>query len=296
MMKPSALHSIPSWRNVVAAELRSVGVAIRQPAVVALLIMVGLMLVLRLNALRQGNGLSVHPEMALLVALFAPLLPIAVWKGEYRFRHSYLASMPVDRTRHVLVKIAAGWAWLMVLTLAFMLWMLLVAVVTGGEVGEVYLRVLARDVPAGATPAEAAAHARHWTTPHWQWIVFFTGTTVSYLSGSAIVLASSRTRRWLAGFTVVCIFVSIADDEVIQLTGIAESVEATLVMILEGRYGLETLILGRAGPIADLTTTAGEKVSVWRETPVKVWLLTTLLWTGLAVASVAAVVWGDRKA
>ena len=293
MRNPSTLHPTPAWREVMEAEFRSVGFAIRQLSFVAGLVVVAVTLFMSIYALRKGEGIQVFPELAFLVALAAPLLPIAVWKGGYGFRRSYFASLPVNRTRHVLAKMTAGWAWLMVLVAAFLLWMLALAIITGGEIG-VYMRVLASDLPSGATPDEAAALARRWTTPTWQWAVFFTSATVAYLLGSAVVLAGSRTRRWLAGVAIVCLFVSIADDEVMHLGGVAERLDIILIMILEGRYGLEILVSGRQGPI-DLTTAAGERVSVWRNLTVEQWLVTTLLWSELATSSVAAVLWRDRK-
>lgn len=294
MRNVSTLHSTPAWRDVIEAELRSVGLAVRKVGGAAVLVMVGLMLVLRIDALRQGSGISLHPELALLIALFAPLLPIAVWKGGYDFRRSYLASLPVDRTRHVLTKVMAGWVWLMVMAAAFLLGMIALAVVTGGEVGADEMRVVAADLPSGIPPGEAAALARRWRTPLWQWVVFFTGPTVGYLLGSAVVLAGSRTRRWLAGIVVVYIFLSIADGEVTDLGWVAKRIDMIIVMIVEGRYGLEALFA--MGDAHNSTMAAGEGGIVWSDLPdLELWIAVTLFWTALAAASVLAVIWGDRK-
>ena len=294
MRNASILHPTPVWRNVLEAQFRSVGYAHRQTTIAFLLVMLAVTLLMSIYGLQRGEGVPFIPETALLVVLFAPLLSIAVWRGEYRFRHSYLASMPVDRMRHVLVKMAAGWAWLMVSTAVYVLFMLALAVVTGGEIGVDEMRAMAGDVPPGASPEEVAALARRWRTPAWQWTVFLMGPTVTYLIGSAVVLASSRTRWWLAGITIVWIFIILSDDVVMPL-GAAEMFEMALLIVAEGRYGFETLVWGREGPILDLTTASGERVSIGRDTPLEVWLLTTLLWMSIAVASVAVVVRGDRR-
>lgn len=275
-------------------QFRAVGLLIRPTVAIAGALALVTMVVIGIEALRVGESIELVPELALFTAPIALLLPFAVWKGEYRFRRSYLAAMPVDRTRHVLTKLAAGWAWLMVMTAVFVLLMLALTLVTGGSIG-FYTRVLEGDVPPGATPEQVAALARRLSAPAWQWAVFIPGATVMYLFGSAIVLASRRTKRWLAGVAVGYLTIRFVSDDVMDLNNLAERLNHVVITILEGTYGLETLVAGRGNP-TDLANAVGEYVvSVWPRPTIGLWLVTTLLWVGIAVATVAAVVSGDRK-
>lgn len=293
-MTDTTLHHHPTrWRDVARAQVRAVGLAMRPALAIGGALVVGTTLLMSHAVLQRGAGVDIDPELAPLAALTGLLLPIAVWKGEYDFRRSYLASMPVDRLGHVLVKIGAGWAWLMVLTAAFVLWMVALALLSGGDVGVDEMRVLARDLPAGTLPADGMALARRWTTPGWQWAVFFTGATVVYLFGSAIVLAGSRVRRWLAGIGMLILFLAILAEQ-----RQSRWIDAWLVDGLEaahvGRYGLANLFA--AVDSYFLTNTLGEEVLVYA-TPstLEQWILSTLLWLGIAMACVLAAVLAGRR-
>ena len=295
MRIPSNLHPTPARRDILAAELRSVGIAICPLASITAAVVAVMGLLLVAYELRTRDDIDVVPDLGLLVTLFAPVFPVFVWKGEYRFRHSYLASMPVDRTYHVLVKMAAGWAWLMVSTAVYVLFMLALAVITGGQIGVDEMRVLASDVPSGTVPVDLEALARRWTTSTWEWAVFFTGPTVAYLLGSAVVLVGSRTRRWLAGIAILVFFLLVLDDEGMDLGRLATRIEWVLVRIVASRYGIMTLLaVTDANP---LTNAAGEEIGiVWSDPPtLTAWTIATLLWTGLAAGSLLAVVRRGRK-
>ena len=56
------------------------------------------------------------------------LLPIAVWARDERFGPGFLWTLPVDRRRHALTKVLAGWVWLMGGVALFVLWLLAVTV------------------------------------------------------------------------------------------------------------------------------------------------------------------------
>lgn len=295
MIEPTQLHPTPAWRSVAAEQFRAVGTAIQGPVAVAGALVVTGATLLAVLAMRYGEGIAVGPEFAFVVALAAPLLPIAVWKGEYRCRRSYLASLPVDPTRHALVKVAAGWAWLMVLVGAFTLLMLALAAVTGGGMG-VHSGNALTDVASDPSRPEPAATGPQVTMPIWQWAVFFTSATVMYLFGSAVVLAARRARWRLAGVAIGCVFVVIADAEGIGLGSTSGRLETVISVIWGGRYGLRTLILGTGGP-ADFTAAAGRSAAAWHARTVAVWAATTVFWLATAVAAAAAVIVvpGDRK-
>lgn len=292
MTRPALRPPAPRWPRVLREQLRSVGVALRPAMAVAGALQAALVLIAVVTALRDEGRIDVAPEFfAVLPALGALLLPVAVWRGEYDVRRSYLASLPVDRSVHVLTKVAAGWAWLMALTAAFVLVILVLALATGGAVGVDELRVLARNLPAGAPPGEASAYARRWTTPPWQWAVFFTAATVGYLTGSALVLAGSRARRWLAGVAVLAVFLASTTDTGFGLGGVGREIAEGMVAIVQGAHGLGALFGESGATLVDETTV------VWDD-PLTLgrWALTTLIWVGGAAAGVLLVVGRDRRA
>ena len=295
MMKSSTLRSTSSWRRVFGAQFRSVGITIRPAATAAGVVMIIVTLLAGYIFFGESEGLAVRPDLAIAVALVAPLLAIAVWREEYYFQRSYLASLPVDETLHVLVKVAAGWIWLMAFAAVVMLWMMAVAVMSGGQIGVDELRVMATELSTDSPSDDIKTFTRRWTTPTWQWAAFFTGPTVTYLVGSALVLAGSRARRWLAGFAAVWAFLAFAEEQGILLLGAVGASDLAYDVVTGSRYGLETLTSGVAGPIAHITTAAGREVFVWSEPALGILAVSALLWTSLAVTSVLVALWCGRK-
>lgn len=289
------LHGVPAWGSIIQAEISSVGMSARPALAVAGILAGAVTLLIIIGALGAGSAVDVSPELVYPIAMVAPLLPIAVWKGGYGFRRSYLASLPTDRPRHILAKIMIGWIWLMFLVGAFVIWMLTLAIVTGGQIGIEESRVLGGYRPFGALPVDLDVLAVRWRTPGWQWAILLTVPTVTYLVGSALVLASSRTRRLLGGLvTAGVVLAGAAEHELIYLGSAVKWFEAIAEPVMSGRYGIMSLF-----SVVDtyaLTTTAGEEIRAWGRLPtMHNWLGATLIWTVLAVASVLAVVGYDRK-
>lgn len=294
-MTPRTPHATPSWRATAKAHFRAIGIALRPTLSVAGALGVALAVMAGLAALRDGEGIAFVPNYSLLVALAACLLPIAVWRGEHHARRSYLASLPVDRARHVLTKVAAGWAWLLALTALFTLGMIALAATTGGAIGIDEMRVMQRDLPLGGSPADVAALARRWTTPGWHWAVFFTSTTVSYLLGSAVVLAGGRVRRWLGGLAVLAVFLVLVAEQGYHFGSVGVWLVEGLETVLVGPYGVVALFALTDNRL--VTTPTGEELWAWGDPPsVGAWTLATLLWTGLALAAVLLAVGRDRSA
>ena len=110
-----------------------------------------------------------EPPWGFLPAVAALLLPLVVWKGELRFGDTPLWSMPVDHRRHALLKVAAGWVWLMAILGAALVWVTLTTVASGGSLGVDEVRLLVLD-PTGATAGTpGAVEGVNWTTPWWEW-------------------------------------------------------------------------------------------------------------------------------
>ena len=139
---------------------------------------------------------------AYLTVLAALLLPLVVWKGERRFGDTPLWPLPVDHRRHALVKVAAGWVWLMAILGAALVWVTLTVLASGGALGVDEVRLLIID-PVGATAGTpGATESVRWTTPWWEWALPFTSATAAYLLASTLMLATARPLFWAIGLWV----------------------------------------------------------------------------------------------
>ena len=223
-MTDSTVGRLPAMRAVWMEQLRVVGLAIRREAALAGMVatlgslaVIGFSRIPALQAMVDGEmgGLVFDPGESPLVSLpvlAALLLPLVVWKGERRFGDTPLWSMPVDHRRHALLKVAAGWAWLLGILVVALVWATLTTVASGGSLGADEVRLLVLD-PAGAiagTPG--AVESVNWTTPWWEWILPFTSATAAYLLTSTLMLATTRPLFWAAGLWVAsAVVVAIGD-------------------------------------------------------------------------------------
>ena len=223
-MTDSTAGRMPAMKAVWIEQLRVVGLAIRREGTFAALVLalgsVAVIAISRIPALQaivnEEAGEFVfnpgEPPWVFLGVLAALLLPLVVWKGERRFGDTPLWSMPVDHQRHALLKVAAGWAWLMAILGAALVWVTLTVLASGGTVGVDEIRLLVLD-PAGAiagTPG--AVESVNWTTPWWEWALPFTSATAAYLLASTLILATARPLFWAAGVWVAGMLVLGAAD------------------------------------------------------------------------------------
>ncbi|MDE0356151.1 MAG: hypothetical protein OXN92_00200 [Gammaproteobacteria bacterium] len=213
-MTYSTAGRLPAMKAVWGEQLRVVGLAIRREgALAALALALGSVALIAfsrmpvLQAMVDGEiGELVfdpgEPPWGFFGVLGALLLPLVVWKGERRFGDTPLWSMPVDHRRHALLKVAAGWVWLMAILGAALVWVTLTTLASGGSLGVDEVRLLVLD-PAGATAGTpGAVQSVNWTTPWWEWALPFTSATAAYLLASTLVLATRRPLFWAAGLWV----------------------------------------------------------------------------------------------
>lgn len=236
-----SLHPVPHRAAVAREALRAVGASVRLEMAAVVALMAGLMAIILLGeagASSRGADYDVA-EMTWPVLLLGLFAPLAVWKSEEPARRAYMWSMPVDRFRHTLMKVASGWAWLMGLVALFVLWAISIPLLTGGHIvinpeWEAYMM---RSRPAGSLIRDMtlAGHA-------WLWVVPFVTATVGYLVGTAIALVANYPLRVYAGVAFT-LFVTM---------GVAESVDGTLEHVVNrifqhamiGRFGLATQATG----------------------------------------------------
>ncbi|MYE15149.1 MAG: hypothetical protein F4Y07_01580 [Gemmatimonadetes bacterium] len=213
-MTDSTVGRMPEMRAVWMEQLRVVGLAIRRETGLAGLVValasLAVIATSRLPVLQTIFNEDMHelvfdpavsPWMFLPV-LAALLLPLVVWKGERRFGDTPLWSMPVDHRRHALLKVGAGWVWLMVILGAAFVWATLTTLVSGGALGVDEVRLLLLD-PAGAPAGTPGSmESVNWTTPWWQWVLPFTSASAAYLLASTLMLSTARPVFWAVGLWV----------------------------------------------------------------------------------------------
>jgi hypothetical protein len=125
---------LPGFRAVLLEQVRTTGLALRTPALSAAAVAALLTLWISLQSVGRDVDVNLNAWPTQLPGLVGALLPIAVWARDERFGPGFLWTLPVDRRRHALTKVLAGWVWLMGGVALFVLWLLAVTSATGGRV------------------------------------------------------------------------------------------------------------------------------------------------------------------
>lgn len=248
----------PGWAGVAAGEIRAVGLMVRRELLAAGLLMAAVTVIAVTLWLSGNGGTDLNlVDMAFPAILLGVFAPMAVWKDEAPARRGYFWSMPVARGRYTLVRVSAGWAWLMALVAAYLAWAAGATLLTGGEflVGGEWAQV---EIRAELPPEQRIVPMSLGENP-WMWLVPFAGATALYLAGSIVVVLSDHPWRWYAAFAVLS-FVLLEVAVGARIRWLMEVLAAVVV----GRFGLVTLLTGM--PSAEA------------------WAPTALLWTALALA------------
>jgi hypothetical protein len=263
------MHSVPRWSDVALEQIRSVGLRLR--AFGALLL--GALILYALVAMRVAANdhaatvahvrhsvtkFEFTPDISILIAYLALLLPALVWHEENPAKRMYHLSMPVGRSAHALTKVFAGWVWLMAGTAVFLLVVISVDGITSNMEGAQW------------------AFATH--VAAWEWLVPFTAVTIAYALSSAAAVGAKTPAVWIVGPPVIYVGVAI----LIAMLG-ASKVSESMFTLFSGYYGAAAAIGGRYVGI----DSAGPRVVRW--------LVTTALW-GSATAALLVVVSRARKA
>lgn len=253
----TALHRLPRRADVAREQLRGVGLALRREGVVAAGVLAMATALIGSVQLRRPFGdaaLDMSPEMGIPVAILAILLPMAVWKGEGPARRGYHQAMPVAAGAHGMARALAGLAWMLGAMGAYYGWLALVTAATGGE------------------PEPA---------PWFAWAGPVVGAVALYLLGSALALRAAHPWRWIGGAMVGHTFLR-------ALAGSDGALPAWRAVdsVLSGRYGLTTLLSGRA-PLfvrrANPIYGSDAYEYVTRVPNAGVWMTAAWLWLAIAI-------------
>lgn len=163
---------------------------------------------------------SFSPAISIVVVVLALLLPLAVWQDEAPGQRGYHLVMPVRASTHTLLRVLAGWAWLMAITILYLAAFNIVP-------------ALVQLIP-GALPWEV--HYMSW----WEWLVPFTAVTVAYVYASAAAVGARRPLIWM-GAPIIAFVAAVM---LLQMLDMPDE-SARVLRIVTGFYGLAAAMAGQ---------------------------------------------------
>ncbi len=283
----------PGLRAVLLEQIRATGFALRRAALVAAALLVLATLAGAFQIATGAGVATLYPWPTPLPGLIGALLPMALWGRDERYGDGFLWTLPVDRRRHAFIKVVAGWVWLMGGVALFALWLLALILASGAPaLPAETLHVLASG-PATGPLDPAALHSARWAPGPLILAVPFTAATATYLLASALALGTRRPLRWVIGIALANLFASMVSQAASthpRVGWLADAPAHALRLLVEGRYGLDTLLTARAAWLDNFATlTTGERIVVWSAVPeLGHWVIATLLWTGAGLLALWA--------
>jgi hypothetical protein len=291
----------PRLRDVLLEQVRVTWLGLRIPSLVGVGL-AGLATIVALPTMTRGGPLNINGWPTWLPGIMGALLPIAVWGKDERFGPGFLWTLPVDRRRHALTKIAAGWIWLMAGVVVFLSWLFVMVGVTGEHVLPETINLVVSGVPPVTVVDPATVRRVHWDPGPLMGLVAFSGATACYLIGSALVLGVRHPLRWVLGVAALFALTAVIGGPVGTQFGIVwlAGAPGRLTELLVGsRYGLDALLTARSETLSTTATlTTGKSLRVWWGVPDLVdWGVATVLWTGLGAIALWTAVsrHGERR-
>ena len=232
-----ALNPAPRPWDVFREQLGAVRLTLRREAAVA----GGLALLFTaftwMASVADGGTGPFTPGGDFLPGVMALLVPMAVWKEEGPRLRGYHHGMPVARSTHAMVRAGAGLAWLLLGVGVYLAWL---GALSGGFDGD-------------AAP--------------WRWVAPFAGAAVIYLFSTALTLRASHPWWWLGGGCVALVFLT----EISRVGGGVAPLADAVWDVFLGRYGLETVLMGRAFDTGYVVVPALPSLGAW-VTAVCIWV------------------------
>jgi len=285
-MKDLGLHPLPKPGAVLKEQTLTVGLALRP-----LGIGVGVVLVIfgaygMYDNMVEPNAIVMLPrELLLYLSLVGIGLPLFASRGSVTpFRSEIPWTLPVDRARHALMRVTGGWFWLMVAVAVLLVWAVGIPLLSGGSLIEPRPFLVAPfSDPRPLDPASLPTVL--WSVPWWLWLVPFPAATVLYLFTSALFLATPRPGRWVAG-TILGLLLLAFITERADLAWFSSHADAALWPVINGRYGLSTLMTGATAAVAGVDLPTGESMPMFVGAPTfGRWVASAGLWTGLGLVA-----------
>ncbi|HJQ10647.1 MAG TPA: hypothetical protein VJ840_06390 [Gemmatimonadaceae bacterium] len=297
-MTDTQLQQPPRLGQVIREQFKATALVLRAPAIAAGGLALFATFLAFADFFRGRASVEFSPELSMIPAIAGGLIPIAVWFGEQRFGPGFFWTLPVDRVQHSLAKVLAGWLWLMIAVIGFVLWLLTLALITKGQIaGDELIHLLPTStVPPPRTLDPSMLRTINWVPQPVFWLApFFAGTGL-YAISSALMLGLRHPFKWAIG-VVAGAFAVAAVSHGVGGDALATKVGHVFEILMFGRYGLDGLLSARTESLHTVITLLnGESATVWRGLPViSEWLAATLLWTGIGFAGLAAALMRHRE-
>lgn len=277
----------PSTAAAFLEQVRTVGLSIRGEAWLVGVLLGFLSIGLGMAIWREDMAVHVRPDNYLLLALIGAVMPFAVWKHREGLDASVFLTLPVDHRRHALLRVLAGWVWLMIAVAGVLAWLAVLVTTSGGTFGSDAMRLVLPGAQPDAIVDPAALREIRWATPGWHWFIPFTGATIAYGLASAVNLATKHPVRVVGGIVVVLLLLGAATGEYAF-----EWMRIALHYVLVHPWGLDTAFTAGSESLKTLVrvgSAGAEPTSVWRALPtLGAWLGATLLWSVITAVALWA--------
>lgn len=275
---------LPNAREVLSEHVRMIGFALRIPLWItaALGLLATIVFAMQIVTDEMNRNLVTQPSS--LPGIVGALLAIAVWAREERFGPGFLWTLPVDRSRHALMKVLAGWLWLMGGVVLFTVALLVLTVLSGSSVlPAATMQVLASPIAAAGPIDPASIQPVQWMPGPLIWIIPFASATATYLLTSAFMVGVRYPLRWIGGGIGLFAVTNVGSHMLGRMMGLewlSSAPERALAQLIQGRYGLEALHTLRTWSLdSRATLTTGERIHVWSSLPnLGEWRIAALLW------------------
>ncbi len=291
------LHQTPRFGQIVREQFSATALSLRPYVSIGIVIGAVATFLAYADYFRRGVGTEFAPQMSLIPALAGIVLPVVLWQKERLFGAGFLWTLPIERTRQAFAKVFAGWLCLMIPIAAFVLWFLVLALTTKGNItSDEMVRVLPTpEIPPPGTLDPSLLQTIRWIPHPAFWFAPFTAGTAAYALMSGIMLGLRYPFRWIIG-VIAGGFLIAAVGQGIESDAFWTKMQSVIQPLIEGPYGLDAVLSARSESLHTSVVLAnGVYTSVWRALPVvSDWIIATLLWTGLGITGLCAALFRHR--
>jgi hypothetical protein len=297
-MTSMQLRAVPRFGRVLREQFKATALSLKVPTMIAIALLAVATFLTLADYLHGHGGVEFAPELSLIPAFAGILLPIIVWQREKHFESGFIWTFPVNRSRHALARVTAAWTLLMTGVALFMVWLLILALITKGNVtGDEVVRLLpSTTIPEPLTLAPSALRTITWIPPRALWLAPFTAATTMYIIASAVMVGLRYPFRWIIAL-IALFYLTAAAGQGLAADIFWTKVQSIVRPLMEGRYGIDSVLSARSESLhTEIVLANAVRTTVWRALPVvSDWLIATLIWTSAGLAALAAALFRHRE-
>ena len=291
------VHRPPRLAQVIREQIRATALSLRIPGIIGGVLAALATFLAFADFIRGRGGVEFAPELSLIPAFAGVILAVTAWLGEKRRNAGFFWTLPVDRSQHALAKVVAGWIILMIAVTAFVLWLLILSLITKGNItGDEIVRLLPQGYTDGQAVSPSMLRTVRWVPMPVLWLTPFFAATGMYAIASAIMVGIKNPLRLIAAGIAGALLLA-AVGQGLESEVYWQKLGTVINAVMRGKYGLDGLMSAGAESLKTaVTLTNGELASVWHGLPsIRNWIIATILWTGLGLAGLIAALWRHRE-